>query len=184
MRTSIALYAEICPAIMGPRRLDGDGCACQYLRRIPQSVRLTELPQIMVNGFSVIAYTITYYGLGVRTKNVSEADILVWWKVRQFAGTSWMATKTTGDARSTTLLCAAIFLWLRQSKRVSSFLSCGFFPLAVLPLPEDVFWGLWRSLQSPALLLSRSSVVRFAPASTRPSLMPNAIRSILRLESL
>ncbi|PYI07087.1 hypothetical protein BO78DRAFT_103820 [Aspergillus sclerotiicarbonarius CBS 121057] len=48
------------------------------------------LALIMVNGFSAIAYTITYYGLGVRTKNVEQSDILIWWKIYYAALCSYL----------------------------------------------------------------------------------------------
>lgn len=44
--------------------------------------RITEPQQVMVNGFSTLAFTITYYGLGKKTMDVPDADLLVWWKVR------------------------------------------------------------------------------------------------------
>ncbi|OJJ74453.1 hypothetical protein ASPBRDRAFT_667893 [Aspergillus brasiliensis CBS 101740] len=45
---------------------------------------------IMVNGFSTLAYIITYYGLGKKTKDVSDADLLVWWKIYYAALCSYL----------------------------------------------------------------------------------------------
>ncbi|KAL7659140.1 hypothetical protein ACMYSQ_002080 [Aspergillus niger] len=45
---------------------------------------------VMVNGFSTLAFTITYYGLGKKTKDVPDADLLVWWKIYYAALCSYL----------------------------------------------------------------------------------------------
>ncbi|EHA26904.1 hypothetical protein ASPNIDRAFT_35665 [Aspergillus niger ATCC 1015] len=52
--------------------------------------RITEPQQVMVNGFSTLAFTITYYGLGKKTKDVPDADLLVWWKIYYAALCSYL----------------------------------------------------------------------------------------------
>ncbi|KAL2821355.1 hypothetical protein BDW59DRAFT_164235 [Aspergillus cavernicola] len=42
---------------------------------------LVILALIAVNGFSALAYTITYYGLGANTEDVSPEDLAIWFKI-------------------------------------------------------------------------------------------------------
>ncbi|PWY85951.1 hypothetical protein BO70DRAFT_370063 [Aspergillus heteromorphus CBS 117.55] len=45
---------------------------------------------IMVNGFSALGYTITYYGLGQRTRYVSESHLVIWLKIYYAAQCSYL----------------------------------------------------------------------------------------------
>ncbi|KAL2824309.1 hypothetical protein BDW59DRAFT_173026 [Aspergillus cavernicola] len=70
-------------------------CVRLYMRRVVvKSFGLDDylviLSLLLVNGFSAIAYTITYYGLGAHQADVSMEDLVVWLKIYYAALCSYL----------------------------------------------------------------------------------------------
>ncbi|KAL4928581.1 uncharacterized protein BDV17DRAFT_291505 [Aspergillus undulatus] len=60
-----------------------------------------------VNGFSALAYTITYYGLGADTEDVSAQDFLIWFKIYFGAECSYLPLEQLSKSVSRCSSCVS-----------------------------------------------------------------------------
>ncbi|KAL2802686.1 hypothetical protein BJX63DRAFT_414189 [Aspergillus granulosus] len=133
---------------------------------------LVILALIGVNGFSALAYTITYYGLGADTEDVSAEDLAVWFKIYFGAECSYLAV---GAAVKISLTVFIIRLFPTQFIRIVGIATMAFIGAFTISMtlaltlkcrPARASWDksivdakCWSSQTNFAVLLSQGIIM-------------------------